>query len=464
MTRTFFAEIPQFPIAPAIKKSEYRSRLKKLWQRMADNSICVLLSNSEQTRSNDTHFPFRQSSDIVYLNAFPEPNSALVLTKFAGKQQLIMLVQNKDKEREVWDGFRHGVDGAKDKFLADHAYPVSEFTNVIGKLLDKAETVYYRFGQNQNFDEEFRKLWEPQQKQLLNPQQILNEMRLYKSEAELQLLRYAGEVSAEAHKQAMQLCKPGIGEHQLQAVLEYVFKTAGALAPAYGTIVAAGNNACTLHYVKNDATIENGDLVLIDAGAEFGAQGGGYASDITRTFPANGKFSEAQRQLYQLVLDSQLAAIKASKPGVKLMHVQQTAERVLRHGLIKLGIIPASSSAHAARSKSRQKENSAPTLRDFLPHGCSHWMGIDVHDVGDYHDWLNKSRSKKQRILEAGMVFTIEPGLYIDKNDERVPAKYRGIGIRIEDDIVITADGNEVLTAGVPKSVEEIEALMAQRR
>ncbi|MBX9689154.1 MAG: Xaa-Pro dipeptidase [Candidatus Obscuribacterales bacterium] len=260
----------------------------------------------------------------------------------------------------------------------------------------------------------------------------------------------------------MLACRPGVAEYQLQALIEFVFRSAGAVAPAYGSIIAGGKNACVLHYVENSETLKDGELVLIDAGCEFGSRNGGYASDITRTFPVNGKFSPAQRELYELVLASQIAAIKAAKPGARLIHVHQAAERVLRRGLIKLGILPPTASARATRSK---KSRTQLSLADLYMHGTSHWMGIDVHDAGSYEDSAangKRASSPKRRILEAGMVFTVEPGLYIRADDKRVPAAYRGIGIRIEDDLLITPDGNEVLTSDVPKTVEEIEALMAK--
>lgn len=455
MTNTLIAALPQFPVAPSTSEISYLSRLNRLWERMTDNSVCILVSNPERTRSNDTHHPYRQSSEIVYLNGFPEPNAVLVLSKLNGKQNVVMLVQEKDRERETWDGFRFGAAGARAKFFANEAYPIAKFDEVIGALLGKADSVYYRFGQNKKFDKQFRKLWENKQKTLLNPSKILNEMRLFKSDEEVQLIRHAGLISAEAHKQAMQICRPGLRENQLQAVIEFVFTAGGAIAPAYGSIVAAGNNACVLHYVENQSEIKDGDLILIDAGCEFGARAGGYAADITRTFPANGKFSEPQRELYELVLKAQMAGIAACRPGIRLIEIQQVCEKIIRQGLVKLGVLP----ARSAKSTGKTVE-----FKDLLPHGTSHWMGIDVHDVGSYDDPTQKGKTlaPKQRVLETGMVFTIEPGVYISKSNTLVPKRYRGIGIRIEDDVVITKDGCEVLTAAAPKTVAEIEALMSR--
>jgi Xaa-Pro aminopeptidase len=451
--------------APQAKQSNRAARLRRFADKMAPNSVAIIVANPERTRSADTEFTYRQNSDILYLNGFPEPESVLVVSKLGRKPQLLMFVRPKDREREVWTGIRAGVEGARKTFGADHAYTIDQFDGEIGKLLGEAERVYYRFGVNEEFDEKFRKVWEPKQIPLHNYADIVHEMRLFKSADELELMRHAAAISAEAHRQAMLATRPGMKEFQLQAVLEYVFRYHGAAYVAYGSIVAGGNNAVILHYTSNDDTIRNGDLLLIDAACEYGSVSGGYASDITRCWPANGKFSEAQREIYQLVLDAQEAAIKVIKPGIPLARVHQTAARVMRRGLIKLGILPATASAHAGRKKAAEGEKPL-ALDSFFMHGTSHWMGLDVHDVGKYatSDGTRTDRGRgKRRLLEPGMVFTVEPGLYFDKNDTRVPEKYRGIGVRIEDDVVVTKDGCENLTAGVPKHPDAIEALMAQR-
>jgi Xaa-Pro aminopeptidase len=374
-----------------------------------------------------------------------------------------MLVRPKDRDQEIWTGIRAGVEGAKARYGAQAAFTIDKFKEVVTKLLGKAERVYYKHGRNEHFDKLFNEVWTARQKTLSNPEEIVHEMRLFKTPEELELMRRAAAISAEAHCRAMRVSRPGLYEYQLQAILEATFRWHGADAPAYGSIVGGGNNAVILHYVNNDQVLRDGDLVLIDAACEYR----GYASDITRTFPVNGKFSEAQREIYEVVLRSQVAAIEAAKPGVPLAYVHETAARVLRRGLVKLGILPPSAARKSAKkSATKATKKSRLTLGDFFMHGTSHWLGIDVHDVGSYKtaDGTRSDRGKgKQRLLEPGMVITVEPGLYFDKDDKRVPAKYRGIGVRIEDDVVITDEGNEVITAGVPKTVAEVEALMARR-
>jgi Xaa-Pro aminopeptidase len=452
---------------PKTKQLMRAARLTRLYQQMAPNSVAIIVANPERTRSNDTEYAYRQNSDILYLNGFPEPESALVVCKLSGrnKQRLVMFVRPKDRQREIWTGIRAGVEGAKRQYGADAAFDVSQFAAEVAKLVAAADTVYYRFGVNEEFDEKFRAIWEKNQKPLSNYEDIVHEMRLFKDADELELMRHAAAISAEAHREAMRATRPGMTEGQVQAVLEFAFKFHGATSVAYNSIVAGGNNAVVLHYNNNDQPLAAGDLLLVDAACEFGTVAGGYAADITRCWPVNGKFTEAQREIYDLVLKAQEAALRAVKPGVKLAHIDDVARRVMRRGLIKLGILPATATAHASRKKHKgAKEEQPLTLGDFFMHGTSHWLGIDVHDRGKYSVTAgNDRRRRKERLLEPGMAFTIEPGLYFDKNDTRVPAKYRGIGVRIEDDVVVTADGCENLTAAVPKHADAIEALMAQQ-
>lgn len=439
-------------------------RRTNFWSKLPDGSVAILVAYPERTRSRDTEYQYRQNSDIIYLTGFPEPEAVLIISKVDPKQpKVTMLVRPKDKERETWTGIRQGTEGALKNFGADESYTIDKFDEVVGKAIAAAQQVYYRFGVNQHFDDQFRKLWTPSQKPLFNPAMIINEMRLFKTESELDMMRFAGAVSASAHIRAMRHCRPGMLESELQGELEAELKKYGCSSVAYTSIVAGGNNACVLHYVENEDDIADGALVLIDAAGEFR----GYASDITRTFPANGKFSPAQAALYQIVLDAQLAAIAAVKPGIPLQEIHDLARRIMQEKLEALGVLPKAiptATDTAAIAPEAIAAVKPLTIRDLFMHGTSHWIGIDVHDVGNMGPagGAYNPEKGKERILEPGMVFTIEPGLYLDANDERIPAEYRGIGVRIEDDIVVTATGSENLTAGVPKTIAEIEALMAR--
>jgi Xaa-Pro aminopeptidase len=469
------------PKAPRLTKDFFAGRRSEFIKKLPANSVAIIVTNPERTRSNDTEYAYRPSSDVLYLSNFPEPECVLVFTKFKGDNRFLMFVRPKDKMREIWTGIRYGVDGAQKEFGASEAFNVDEFEKQVGPLIDQADQVFYRLGRNEHFDTRFNTIWSKSQKPLANPEDIVHELRLFKSPKELAIMRHAGMISAQAHVEAMRLSRPGLMEYQLQASLESVFRFNGADYPAYTSIVGGGNNANILHYIENKAALQDGDLVLIDAACEYQ----GYASDITRTFPVNGKFTQAQREVYEVVLASQKAAIAMTKPGVRLMDVHEKASNVLRKGLVRLGILPkthltaagekrvvdawkkknekAGKSATATKSAKGKAAASAEPLRlfDFFMHGTSHWIGMDVHDVGTYG---TRSQKGKKRPLQTGMVFTVEPGIYISASETRVPAKYRGIGIRIEDDIAVTANGHEVLTAGVPKEVDEIESVMAAGR
>lgn len=457
---------------PRMTVDLYASRLKVFAARMKPNSVAIIVANPERTRSNDTEFEFRQSSDLLYLTGFPEPEAALMVSKSGRKLTTSLFVRPKDRAREIWTGIRHGVEGAKANFACDQAFTVDQFAREVASAISSAKVVYYKYGNSEHFDAQFDKAWKAEQRTLENPETIVHEMRLFKSERELDIMRHAAKISAAAHSEAMRLCQPDSTEYQLEAIIESVFRFNGADFTAYNSIVAGGNNAVILHYTTNHDPLKSGDLMLVDAGCEYQ----GYASDITRGFPVNGKFSDAQRTIYQLVLDAQKAAIKAGVAGSSLTKVHQAASKVLRAGLYKLGIISKSVSTMAGERRALQEHakavaaakasgGKAPaepvTLRSFFMHGTSHWLGLDVHDVGTGG---TRDPFGKKRKLEPGMVFTVEPGLYFDKDDTRVPAEFRGIGVRIEDDVAITADGHEVLTAGVPKEIHEIESLMAEGR
>jgi Xaa-Pro aminopeptidase len=449
---------------PCISQAEHVRRLNLVFKRMKRNSIAIIVGGSEKTRSNDTTFTFRQTSDLLWLTGFPEPDAAIVLLKGAkNEQKVIMFVRPKDQERETWTGFRQGLEGAKQNYFANEAHPVDEFEKVVSDLIAKAAWVYYKFQRNFDYDQKFRPLHDANQRPLLNPESIVHRERMIKSAEEIAIVRHAAKISAHAHKLAMMRCgKEGasLREYNLRATLHFHFGDNGASWVAYDTIVANGNNACTLHYTPCRDGLTPGSLVLIDSACEFE----GYASDITRTFPVNGKFSEAQREIYVLVLKAQIAAIAYAKAGRTIKQVHAQAEKVLRAGLVKLGVLSNEMSSQRSEKRAIEKatalgkEKELLTLGVLFMHGTSHMMGLDVHDV-DVHE-LRQTNYKTTR-MKVGWILTVEPGLYFAANDARMPERYRGIGIRIEDDILITDDGCEVLTADVPKKIEEIEALIA---
>lgn len=461
---------------PRLSQPEFAARLKSFTEKLKPGSVAVLVSNPERTRSRDTEYKYRQSSDILYLNGFPEPNCVLIVSNLKDEQTLTMLVQPKDPARERWTGIREGVEGAKASYLAQEAYPIEHAKDVLRRALKKAKRVYYKLGVNPAFDKIFLSAYKGRKRKLKDPTEILAEMRLFKSEEELALMQHSAQISAESHRSVMSACRPGMHEYELQAVAEYVFTRYGAAAPAYNTIMAGGSRATVLHYVNNDKVLHDGELVLNDSACEYQ----GYAADITRTFPVSGRFTPAQREIYELVLAAQEAAIKATAPGVRLSELHEIAMQVMEEGLVKLGILPPPAEGKgekkkkkARMAKKRKKAKGAEpekpvlTIRDFFMHGTSHWLGLDVHDVGNYQtkDGTRSDKGKgKRRKLKPGMCFTVEPGLYFDAGDERVPEQYRGIGVRIEDDVAVTETGYLVLTSAVPKSVAEIEALMATAR
>lgn len=444
--------------APTLKRSFFTGRRKEFLNRLPENSVAIIVSNPEMTRSNDTEYPYRPSSDILYLCGFSEPGAVLVFKKAKSGGRFVMFVRPKDPERETWTGRRLGVEGAIATLGCDDAFSIDDFTRELPALLRGADEVFYKFGRNAQLDEKFKSVWMERQVTLQNPEAILHPMRHIKEPAELDLMRHVAEISAQAHSEAMRRVRPGMHEYEIQGIIEGFGAANGAPEQAYNTIAAGGNNAVILHYNTNNEVLSDGDLLLVDAGCEFR----GYAADITRTYPVNGKFSEAQKEVYEVVLASQLAAIRAAKPGATINTVHAAAENVLRRGLVKLGILPANMFKKAkhdelvARAEKRDNLKLLAHLGRFYMHGTSHWLGLDVHDVCG----LSKKEGKELP-LAPGMVITVEPGLYFPDNDKLVPRRYRGIGIRIEDDVVITADGNEVITSSVPKTVEDIERLMA---
>ncbi|AEP30755.1 Xaa-Pro aminopeptidase [Brumicola nitratireducens] len=445
-----------------ISLSEFQQRRARLLSQCEPNSICIVAASSLVTRSNDTEYPFRQNSDFWYLTGFNEPNAFLILSnnaffKYNGESPAveketssIVFVQPTDEHAEIWHGRRLGVDNAASKLGTDLAFDVDDIDEELVDIIDGHKHLYFSFDADPLVEStisaalaECRNA--PKQSKVApsnmhDIQSLLHAMRLLKSDAEIMLMQRAADISAMAHVRAMRFCQPAKFEYQLEAEIHHEFAMQSARSPAYGTIVGGGENACILHYTENADELSSGDLVLIDAGCELE----GYAADITRTFPVNGKFSPVQKVLYQLVLDSQLAALEQLKPGNTISQAMKACVRVIVEGLVELGIL----------SGSIEKNIEKETWRSYFMHGLGHWLGLDVHDVGIYK--INNA----DRPLEAGMVMTVEPGIYIPVS-ANVDDKFKGIGIRIEDDIVITVGGNHVMTSKVPKTVSEIEALMA---
>jgi Xaa-Pro aminopeptidase len=434
-----------------ISKSEFARRRKNFMALMEPNSIAIIPSAREKIRSRDTEYPFRQDSDFYYLSGFVEPDAVLVLIPKRKHGQYVMFCRDRDPSLELWHGFRAGPEGVCAEHAADDAFPISDIDEILPGLIEGRDRVYYSMGRSTEFDQQIMS-WVKQIRakeasgavppgEFTDLDHMLHDMRLVKSAAEQRLMRKAGEITASAHARAIRFCRPGMFEYQLESEILHEFSRSGARHPAYSSIVGSGVNGCVMHYVDNSAKMRDGDLVLIDAGCEYEY----YAADVTRTFPVNGSYSEAQRALYEVVLASQLAAIEAIRPGNHWNEAHDATVQVITEGLVKLGLLKGRVSSLVKRE----------AYRDFYMHKAGHWLGLDVHDVGDYRvdgQW---------RQLEAGMVMTVEPGIYIAPGNTSVAKKWRGIGIRIEDDVLVTTDGCEVLTAAVPKTIDEIEAMMA---
>ncbi|MBP6798968.1 MAG: aminopeptidase P N-terminal domain-containing protein [Luteimonas sp.] len=438
--------------ATGIPAAGYARRRRQLMRMVGDDAILVLPAAPERIRSRDTHYPYRQDSDLWYLTGFPEPEAVLVLVPGRRHGEALLFCRERDPEREGWDGPRTGPEGAVEAFGMDDAYPIDDLDEILPGLLEGRTRVYYHFGRDTEFDLKLIgwlnrvraqvRLGAQPPHEFLELGHLLDEMRLFKSRDELKLMKRAAKISVRAHEAAMRAARPGIHEYELQAEIERAFRAADA-EPAYSSIVGAGGNACVLHYRANAAQARDGDLVLIDAGAEYR----GYAADITRTFPVNGRFRAEQRALHDLVGAAQAAALAQAKPGVAYEAGHNAAVATLTEGLLRLGLL-----------KGKLEKNIADgTYKRYYRHKTGHWLGLDVHDVGDYRI------DGESRLLEPGMAFTVEPGLYVPPDDATVAAKWRGIGIRTEDDVAITKDGHEVLTDGLARSADEIEAFMAAR-
>ncbi|QFR43688.1 aminopeptidase P N-terminal domain-containing protein [Sulfurimonas xiamenensis] len=422
-----------------IKESEYKKRRDLLAKKMLNNSVGIIFSAEYTTRSHDTQHPFRQDSNFYYLTGFKEDNAVLVFIKTKNKYKTALFVQKKDELLELWTGKRLGEKEAKKRFQVDEVYTSDEFKKRFKSFVKNKKNIYCEVNSKK---QEFKKILKLVKdfKNRYDITQIVQKMRLFKSPAEIELIKESIAITAKAHHRAMCLNKRNKYEYELQAEIEHEFKINSAYSDAYTSIVACGNNANTLHYIENDKPMIDKELILIDAGCEHNY----YASDITRTIPVNGRYTQPQKELYNLVLNTQLKIINMIKPGVKRTHLQEIAEKMLTKGMVELGILKGDYKKLIKQQKHKR----------YYPHGIGHWMGIDVHDPAPYKDTKNQEIS-----LQKGMVLTIEPGLYIDKNDKSVPKKYRGIGIRIEDDILVTKDGAQNLSNAIVKSIEEIEAL-----
>lgn len=432
---------------------DFKERRDRLAEEMGPHSIAIIATSPVAIRNRDADYKFRADSSFFYLTGFAEPEAVAVIETYESLDEgytYSLFCRERNREMEIWNGYRAGIDGAIDDYEADEAYAIDLLDEeIIEKLVNK-QKLFYRIEHSSEFDVRVSK-WiqqaDAQQRrgnespaQVIQLDRILDEIRLFKTPQEIELMQIASNISAKAHTRAMQTVHVGMMEYALEAELNYVFGQQGCV-PAYNSIVGGGANACILHYVENNQELKDGDLVLIDAACEYEL----YASDITRTFPVNGKFSAEQKALYEIVLNAQLAAIDAVKIGNSYKEPHNVAVRILVEGLLSLGIMQGDI----------EKIIETEAYRQFYMHGTGHWLGMDVHDVGAY------KQAGEWRPYEEGMVVTIEPGLYIAPDDETVDAKWRGIGIRIEDDVVATANGPLVLTKDVVKSIEEIEALMA---
>lgn len=433
-----------------MEKREFERRRKRLKGLLDDNAIAIVPTAPERLRNRDVQYPYRADSDFYYLTGFDEPDAVAVIIPGRRQGEYVLFCRERDPDAEAWDGARAGLEGARERYGADDAFPIDDLDDILPGLLENRELIYYTMGRYVDFDQRVVR-WvnavrtrgragvsAPDQFVALS--HVIHEMRLTKSRSELKVMRQAARISVEAHRNAMAICQPGIREYELEAELMRTFMTHGSRSPAYPSIVGSGANACTLHYIRNDAVIGEKDLVLIDAGCEYDS----YASDITRTFPASGEFTAAQREVYELVLEAQEAAIAKVVPGNHWNDPHEAAVRVLNKGLHELGILKGTPA----------KTLKSGAYRKYYMHRTGHWLGMDVHDVGDYRV------GEQWRLLEPGMVMTVEPGLYFPPGSRGLAKKWQGIGIRIEDDVAVTRDGCDVLTGALPKHPDEIEAMV----
>ncbi len=433
-------------------RNEFAQRRQRLMEMMGKGSMAIIPTAPERLRNRDIHYAYRPDSDFYYLTGFAEPLALAVLIPQRPQGQYLLFCRERDPEKETWQGRRAGLEGACEQYGADDAFPITDIDDILPGLMESCHRLYYSIGCYPEFDNKITE-WMNQLREMTRngvsfPSEIialdavLHRMRLYKSLAEVEALRRAAIIAIQAHQRAMRFCRPGRFEYQIEAEIQHELTLQGSRSPSYPTIVAGGRNSCTLHYTENNAVLQDGDLLLIDAGAEYDY----YASDITRTFPVNGRFSPAQRKIYELVLRAQSAAFDKIRPGNRWNEPHDAAVVVITEGLIQLGLLQGE--VQELIKKEAHKR--------FFIHKIGHWLGMDVHDVGVY------KIGEEWQILSPGMVMTVEPGIYISASDDIDPSWWH-IGIRIEDDVLVTESGHEILTASMPKTVEEIEAWMAGR-
>ena len=431
---------------------EFEKRRRKLARLIGKDGIAVIPTASTRVRSRDTDYPYRPDSDFYYFTGFSEPNAVMILAPGREDGSFILCLREKNPLTEIWDGHMEGLSGVKKNYEADQSFDIEDLETILSSLFLGRQKVFFTLGQDEVLDKILMKSFNavragqrrggvvPSEIQALEP--LVHEMRLIKSKYEIGLMKKSAKISVDAHKRIFENCKPGVFEYQIEADIIHEFGKHGAV-PAYTSIVASGQNACTLHYISNRDKMKSGQLLLTDAGCENEM----YAADITRTIPVSGEYSKEQKEIYELVLEVQKNAINSIKPGQTFEGLQSNAIKGLTKGLKKLGLL-----------KGRVDQLiKSEAYKDFYMHGIGHWLGMDVHDVGSYMDQKGKSRK-----FENGMVLTIEPGIYISKKNKNVPTEYRGIGIRIEDDVLVTKSGCDVLTKALPKEIGEIESIMAR--
>jgi Xaa-Pro aminopeptidase len=452
------------PLAPSQALRDELRRRREAFLAQLTGDVAVITAAPVHIRNNDVEHPFRQDSDFFYLTGYDEPDAVAVLSRVHDEHRYVLFVRTRDPERETWDGPRSGVEGAKNDFDADAAFPIGELDAKLPGYLENARRLHYALGRDPKMDgrvlaardlvrrrQRFGVLWPST---IVDLAETLHPMRLLKTEHEIEVMRRAAQATADGHLAAMEVALPGAYEHEVEAEILRAFRRQGSPRPAYESIVGSGPNATILHYRKNDRRMVDGDLLLIDAGAEVE----GYAGDVTRTFPVNGRFTPPQRRIYDAVLRAQRLAIEAVRPGATVEAIHQLTVRALTESAIELGLVegPLEDAIREERFKK------------VYMHRTSHWLGMDVHDVGAYFVYAKREASEKARtprVLEPGMVLTVEPGLYVGVRTELSHAaeEYRGIGVRIEDDVLVTSTGFEVLTAAIPKDADEIEAILARR-